>query len=91
MFLLGMNTGPNEPGTEVYRKLTYFLESGQPVHFSLVRGGWKNGYVRDLNPSSLIVVLNELKEGVLVLTCEEIIPASIELYREKPIEEALDA
>lgn len=80
-----MNTGTQEPGREVYRKLLYFYKHNEPVHFSLLKGGWKNGHVRDLNRRAQSVVLNEFKEGVLIFLCEEIDPQSIEPYRKKPV------
>lgn len=78
-----MNIGTQELGIDVYRKLLYFYQHNIPVHFSLVRGGWKNGLIRDLNGRTLSIVLREYKEGTLIFLCEEINPESIEEYREK--------
>lgn len=79
-----MNTGTQE-GINAYRKLLYFYKNQLPVHFSLRKGGWKNGLIRDLNATTLSLVLREFKDGTLIFLCEEIDADSIEPFREKPV------
>lgn len=72
-----------ELGTQVFRKLEFLYKNKIPVHFSLVRGGWKNGDILDLSEHKLTVVIKEFKEGILPFLCEEIDFNSIEEYRRK--------
>ncbi len=73
-----MNTG-----NEAYRKLEYFSTNNIPVHFCLMKGGWKNGEIIDLNEDKLTLVLKEFKEGMLPFLLEEIDPNTIEAFKEK--------
>lgn len=68
-------------GTEAYRKFKYFYDNEILVHFCLLKGGWKNGLILDLNEDKLTLVLKENKEGVLPFLLEEINPDNIEAYR----------
>ena len=63
----------NEQGLKVYRKLIYFKKNNLPIHFTLYSGGWKNGYIIDLNEEKLTLVLEEFEEGMLPFVLEEII------------------
>lgn len=70
-------------GIQVYRKLLYYFEKQIPIHFCLVRGGWKNGEIIDLNEDKLTLVLKEFKEGVLPFLLEEIDIYTIKAFRKK--------
>jgi hypothetical protein len=72
-----MNTG-----IQVYRKLSYFYENQIPIHFCLLRSGWKNGKIVDLSSEKLTLILEEFKEGVLPFLLEDIDVNTIEAYRE---------
>jgi len=76
----------NEIGKQVYRKLIYFFKNKLPVHFSLYSGGWKNGYLIDLNEKELTLVLKEFVEGELPFLLENIKLDSIVRYKEKGVE-----
>ena len=73
----------NELGEQVYRKLHYFYTNGILVHFDLVRGGWKNGKVINLNEKELTFTLKENVEGEMPFLCEEVEINSIAKFREK--------
>ncbi len=73
----------NELGEQVYRKLHYFYINKISVHFDLVRGGWKNGKLIELDEDGLTFVLNENVEGMLPFLCEEVRIDSIAKFREK--------
>ena len=70
-------------GKQVYRKLEYFYANKIPVHFCLVRSGWKNGEIIDLSEKKLSLVLREFKEGVLPFLLEEIDVDTIVAFKEK--------
>lgn len=71
------------PGIQAYRKLEYFYKNKKPIHFCLMKGGWKNGLIIDLNENKLTLVLKEFVEGVLPFLLEDIDSNTIEEYREK--------
>jgi len=71
----------NEIGKQVFRKLLYYFENKVPVHFCLIRGGWKNGDILDLNEKKLCMVLREFVEGELPFILEEIDFNSIKAFR----------
>ena len=72
-----MNTG-----IQVCRKLSYFYENQIPIHFCLLRGGWKNGKIIDLSSEKLTLVLEEFKEGTLPFLLEDIDINTIQAFRE---------
>ena len=78
-----MNTGNQNTGIQVLRKLSYFYDNKLPVHFCLLAGGWKNGKIIDLSETKLTLVLKEFKEGVLPFLLEDIDSNTIEAYKEK--------
>lgn len=78
-----MKQEQQEQGSQVYRKLYYYFENKIPIHFCLVRGGWKNGLILDLNEQKLTLVLSEFVEGTLPFLCEEIDFRTIEEFRRK--------
>jgi hypothetical protein len=71
------------PGKQVYRKLEYFYKNEIPIHFCLVRSGWKNGKIIDLNEDKLTLVLKEFKEGVLPFLLEDIDVNTIEAFKKE--------
>jgi len=71
----------NETGKQVCRKLSYYFENKISVHFCLIRGGWKNGKIIDLNEKKLAMVLKEFVEGDLPFLLEDIDVNSIKPYR----------
>ena len=78
-----MNTGKQDTGMHVYRKLSHFFENKIPVHFCLLAGGWKNGKILDLSESKLTLVLKEFQEGIIPFLLEDIDEKTIKAYREK--------
>ena len=73
-----MNTG-----IQVYRKLEYFYKNKRAIHFCLVKGGWKNGLIIDLNENKLTLVLKDFVDGTLPFLLEEIDVNTIEEFRER--------
>jgi len=73
----------NEQGKQAYRKLLYFFENKIPVHFGLYSGGWKNGYILDLNEKMLTLVIKEFVEGELPILLENVIVDTIVKFKEK--------
>jgi len=71
----------NETGKQVFRKLSYYFENKIMVHFCLIRGGWKNGEILDLNEKKLCMVLKERVEGDLPFILEDIDVNSIRPFR----------
>lgn len=71
------------PGIQIYRKLEYFYKNKIPVHFCLVKGGWKNGEIIDLSEEKLTLVLREFIEGTLPFLLEDIDGNTISEYRKK--------
>jgi hypothetical protein len=80
---LSKNNNLNESGKQVYRKLLYFFTNKISVHFTLIKGGWKNGEIIDLSEEKLTLVLKEFVEGSIPFLCEEIELGSIKEYRRK--------
>jgi len=68
---------------QIYRKLLPYLERKIPVHFCLVKGGWKNGDILDLSLTNLTLVLKEFKEGELPFLLEDIDVDSIRPFKKK--------
>lgn len=68
-------------GNDAYRKLIYFFENNIPIHFCLIKGGWKNGTIIDLNEEKQTLVLSEFKEGTLPFLLEEINPDTINEFK----------
>ena len=72
-----------KPRNQAYRKLAYFFENEIPIHFCLVKGGWKNGLIIDLSDDNETMVLKEFVEGPLPFLLEEIDVDTIKAYKER--------
>jgi hypothetical protein len=71
----------NEYGQRVYRKLLYFSERGQAVHFTTSEtGAFYNGIILDLNEDKQTLVLQEFKLGSIPFLLEDINEDSIAAF-----------
>jgi len=87
-FILKEMEHENEYGRRVYRKLLYFSERGQAVHFTASEtGAFYNGIILDLNEDKLTMVLKEFKFGEIPFLLEDINEDSIAAYTSKKEEE----
>ena len=74
----------NEYGLRIYRKLLYFSENGQAIHFTINDTGiFYNGIIIELNKDYLTLVLKEFKFGEMPFLLEEINENSIVKYTTK--------
>jgi len=71
----------NEYGLRVYRKLLYFFQKEQAIHFTVLdTGSFYNGIILDLNQDKLTLVLKEFKLGEIPFLLEDINEDSIALF-----------
>jgi hypothetical protein len=74
----------NEYGLRVYRKLLYFFQNEQAIHFTLLdTGEFYNGLILDLNEKKLTLVLKEFKLGEIPFLLEDINEDSIAVFTTK--------
>lgn len=71
-----MNTG-----NQAYRKLEYFYKNKILVHLKTKGESWYNGKILELNKDKNIVVLDELKNGVVSVLLEEVKVNTITSYK----------
>ena len=66
---------------KIYEKLDYFYKTKTKVFFSLYNGGWRKGFILDLNEKMKTLVLGEDVLGEIPILLEEIKPLSIQVAR----------
>ena len=84
-------TDDNDKALRIYRKLSYFFEHQQAIHFKVESGGdagyWRNGIILDLSKSKMTLVIKEFVMGERPYLLEELDEDSICAYTIRAEEE----
>jgi hypothetical protein len=71
----------------IFKKLNYFFNSGQAIHFKLKNGEWRNAIIRSVDKENSLMTIKEFKIGNLVVFFSDINPDSITAYTTRGLED----
>lgn len=77
----------DEDSEKVFRKLNYFFNEGQAIHFKLKSGKWRNAIIRSIDKTNSAIIIKEFKLGNLTIFFWDIQEETIVAYTIKEGEE----
>lgn len=85
-----MNNDYDEDSENVFKKLSYYLNNGQAIHFKLKSGDWRNAIIREIDKENSLAHIKEFKLGNLVIFFWDIQEETIVAYTTKVEKEEED-
>ena len=70
---------------QVWNLVSFFYESKMPMHFCFKgrKGIFKNGHITAMHERSKMFILNEFRDGEIIIRCNEVYAPSIQPYNSK--------